>query len=176
MSIIYTTLEKINIAKVSQYYCLSAIRKAGLFADGIDIDLPRKIYLVRKNVEFMYDISPSNSTLFATSTFLLGLCAPYNMLAANTINAGNSGTISPINPSGVQQYPIYITQANFETATLYPNTNIFGTNIIIYYNQIQRYLIPNVDFEVLSTGVNITMEGFDASQYDCNLVIEKFYN
>lgn len=176
MSIIYTTLEKINIAKVSQYSCLNAIRKAGLFADGIDIDLPRKIFMVRKNVEFLYNISPSDSTLFTTSTFLLGLCAPYNMVAANIISAGNSGTVSPVNPSGVQQYPIYITQANFTTATLYPNTNIFGTNIIIYYNQIQRYLIPNVDFTVDDTGVTITMEGFDASQYDCNLVIEKFYN
>ena len=88
--------------------------------------------------------------------------------------SGGGGVIP--SPTIIQQYPIYITQADFTTATLYPNTNIFGTNIIIYYNEIQRYLIPNTEFTVDSTGVTITLAGFDASQYDCNLVIEKFYN
>jgi hypothetical protein len=56
MSTIYTTLEKINIAKISQYLALNAISKGGLNGGGQDVRLPRKIYLVRKNVEWLYDL------------------------------------------------------------------------------------------------------------------------
>lgn len=99
MSAVYTTLEKINIAKVSEYICQNAITKAGLNADGIDRNLPRKIYLVRKNVEWLYLLDNNDSTLFSTSTFMLGLCAPYSFLAANITNSGSGGTVSPVNPS-----------------------------------------------------------------------------
>ena len=175
MSTIYTTLEKINIAKVSQYLCINAITKSGLWGGGQDLNLPRKIYCVRKNVEWLYDLDPSDDTLTPTGNYLLALCAPYSLLAASIISAGGGGTISPINPNAAQQYPIYITQADFSTATLYPNTNIFGTNIIIYYNEIQRYLIPGTEFTVDATGVTITLAGFD-SQFDCNMIIEKYFN
>ena len=46
----------------------------------------------------------------------------------------------------------------------------------IYLNEINRYLIPNIEFSVSITGVTILLGGFDASTGDYNLVIEKYYS
>jgi len=107
MSTLYTTLEKINIAKVSEYLALNAIAKGGLSGGGQDINLPRKLYAIRKNVEWLYDLDSSDETLIPTGNYLLALCAPYNMQAANIISAGGGGTVSPINPS-VRETPLPI--------------------------------------------------------------------
>ena len=48
-----TTQEIINIAKVSQYLCENDIAKKGLSGGGIDLQLPSKIYNIRKNVEWL---------------------------------------------------------------------------------------------------------------------------
>ena len=70
----------------------------------------------------------------------------------------------------------YINQDNFTTATLYPNTNLFGNNIAVFLNEFQRYLDPATEFEVLTTGLNITASGFDALSFTYTLVIEKVYS
>lgn len=48
------TLDIINIAKISQYLCENSIDKRGLFGGGVDLLLPRKIYNIRKSVEWLY--------------------------------------------------------------------------------------------------------------------------
>jgi DUF1009 family protein len=50
----YNTLDIINIAKISQYLCENDIDKKGLFGGGVDLLLPRKIYNIRKSVEWLY--------------------------------------------------------------------------------------------------------------------------
>lgn len=55
----YTVDEIINIAKVSQYLCSNDIDKKGLYGGGTDLKLPRKIYSVRKNVEWLYNLTPN---------------------------------------------------------------------------------------------------------------------
>lgn len=50
-----TILEKIEIAKLSQAYAISDIAKSGLYGGGIDLSIARKIYCIRKNVEFLYN-------------------------------------------------------------------------------------------------------------------------
>ncbi len=93
-------------------------------------------------------------------------------IQAQGISGG--GGVAP-SPTPVQQYPIYITQANFTTSTFYPNTSIFGSNILIFWNEVNRYLLPS-EFTVSSTGITITAVGFDSqSGFDVNLVIEKVY-
>jgi len=50
----YTVSQIINIAKISQFLCLLDIEKKGLYGGGQDLSLPRKIYCVRKNVEWLF--------------------------------------------------------------------------------------------------------------------------
>lgn len=52
----YTIQQKINIARVSQYLCGNDVEKRGLFGGGQDLNLERKIYCVRKSIEFMYNL------------------------------------------------------------------------------------------------------------------------
>lgn len=150
----------------------SDISRGSLFGARIDPLLDQKIYATYFVIKKIYDLDPNYAGMDVACQYLWEIMSKYGIKALGY--SGNGGSVP--SPTTTQQYPIYITQADFTTATLYPNTNIFGTNIIIYYNEIQRYLIPNVEFTVDSTGVTITIGGFDASQYDCNLIIEKFYN
>ena len=58
-----TTQEIINIAKVSQYLCENDIAKKGLSGGGIDLQLPSKIYNIRKNVEWLNGLDSNDDSL-----------------------------------------------------------------------------------------------------------------
>ncbi len=125
---------------------------------------------------------PQPASLTLTSNYLYSLCRGYNLRAQAIIGNGG-GSVSPINPNQPNLFPIYITQADFSTATLYPNVNLFGNNVIVYLNEINRYLLPGIEFSVDANGLNIIntpggiyLDGFDATQFTYNLVIEKYYN
>ena len=61
----YSILEKIKIAKVSQFLAENDIDKRGLYGGGVDILLPTKIYNIRKSVEWMYGINPPTNEVRA---------------------------------------------------------------------------------------------------------------
>jgi hypothetical protein len=94
-----TVPETIQVAKISQYLSSNDIDKAGLFGGGMDIQLPRKIYCVRKNVEWRYDIDPTDDSLTATSNYLYALCGKYGLYAQSV--TGGGGAVSPVSPSSV---------------------------------------------------------------------------
>lgn len=94
-----TVEEKIDIAKVSQFLSSNAIDKAGLFGGGEDLRLPRKLYMIRKNVEWMYDLDPSDDSLTATSNYLLALCGKYQFAASQIVVPG--GSVAPISPAEI---------------------------------------------------------------------------
>lgn len=54
----YSILDIIKIAKVSQQLAENDIDKKGLYGGGIDLLLPRKLYNIRKSVEWMYGVNP----------------------------------------------------------------------------------------------------------------------
>jgi hypothetical protein len=56
--LMYSILDIIKIAKVSQELAENDIDKKGLYGGGIDLLLPRKLYNIRKSVEWMYGINP----------------------------------------------------------------------------------------------------------------------
>ncbi len=88
-----TVSEIISIAKVSQYLAQVDILNKGLFSGGIDSKLPRKIYCIRKNVEWLYGLDSTDSTLVKTANYLYALCAPYNMRATLIISGGAGGVV-----------------------------------------------------------------------------------
>lgn len=91
-----TVTEIINIARASQYLATVAIGRGGLYGGGIDKLLPRKIYAIRKDVEWLFGIDPTNDTLQGVANFLYALCAPFSALASIVIAAGGGGII--VNP------------------------------------------------------------------------------
>lgn len=168
-----TVTEILDLAPGAGYLAANAKDKSVLYnSNRLNPILPQQIYALYYIIKKIYDNDANYDGLVPACNYLWEIMGRFGIQAQGL--SGGGGVIP--SPTTIQQYPIYITQADFTTATLYPNTNIFGTNIIIYYNEIQRYLIPNTEFTVDQNGVTITLAGFDASQYDCNLIIEKFYN
>lgn len=101
----FTTLDYINIAKVSQYLASDDISKGNLFGPRKIPITPRVLYMERMAVEWMYNLDPNNSTLALTGPYLYSLCRGYNLKAQNILNIGGGGSISPITPSGSAPNP-----------------------------------------------------------------------
>lgn len=147
------------------------VAKGNLFGKRIDPLIAQKIYCEYFKIKKIYDLDPDYAGMSVACQYLWELMGKYGIRAQSY--TGGGGSVSP--STGTQGFPIYITQADFTTATFYPNTHLFGIDIIVFLNEINRYLIPNTEFTWDATGVTITMDGFDASTYDYNLVIEKVY-
>ncbi len=93
-----TVEEKINIGKVSQFLTANHIAKTGLWGSGLDLRRPRLLYMVRKNVEWMYNLDPTNETLIDTSHYLYAI-SWNNLRAQRILNiSGGGGSISPVTP------------------------------------------------------------------------------
>lgn len=176
-----TTSEILNAAPIAGYLAGNAKDKSVLFGGFGNLNpiLPQQIYglyfILNKIFTTNNEQNPSETEyagMVPCAEYLWEIMGRYGVQAQG-ISGG--GGVAP-SPTAVQYYPIYITQADFTTATLYPNTNIFGTNVIIFLNEINRYLIPNTEFTVAAAGVTITLAGFDATTFEYNLVIEKVYS
>lgn len=163
----------IRIAKISQYLCANEIGGGGLYGAGIDLKLPRKLYLVRKNVEWMYGVNPTDDTLIQTSNFLYGLCGKY-IFAANNIT-GSGGSISPVSPANPTIFPLVITGADFEVdGVTYNNPDIVGLNLMIFVSGFNsEWQFAPTFFNYTPTGITIVFPGFDANNYS-TIIIQKY--
>ena len=167
-----TVAEVVETYPIALYLSVIDINNQGLDGGGTDITLPKKIYSIGEAVRNRYNQDPTDTTLTATSNFLFAIMGKYWVMAQAIIGSGSAGSVATI--SNNQSFPIYITEADFTTATFYPNTNISGNNILIFYNQIPRYLLPD-EFVISSSGITIGLPGFDATTQEIDLVIEKVY-
>jgi len=111
-----TVPEKTIIAELSQYISLNVINKSGLYGGGEDLRLPRKLYLIRKGVQRLYDLDPTDTTLFGTSNLMIALCGKYQFIALAKQNSG--GSVVPISPDGVSPNDLdFIVSASSYIAT-----------------------------------------------------------
>lgn len=95
-----TVEQIINIGKVSQFLTGNHIAKYGLWGSGLDLRRPRLLYMVRKNVEWMYNLDSDNDTLIKTANYLYAI-SWHNLRALSILNiAGGGGTVAPISPVG----------------------------------------------------------------------------
>lgn len=88
-----TVAQKLTIAKISEYLVVAAIEKGGLWGNGIDLQLPQKIYNIRKAIQYRYDINAADETLTATSNYLYGLCKFVIQAQAVMQISGTIGTV-----------------------------------------------------------------------------------
>jgi hypothetical protein len=78
----HTPLEIIEIGQVSQYLVLNKVQRSNLFGGGTDLELPEKIYNIRKSVEWAYNNGYAEyniDILQETLNYLYALCTPYNI-------------------------------------------------------------------------------------------------
>lgn len=175
-----TTLEKIQIAKVSQYLSSQDVAKGDLFSQRRDVNLPKKLYMERMAVEWMYNMDPNDSSLEGTSNYLYALCGRYAALAAAIIAGGGGGSIiNPVVPGGggnSSAFPIYINSSDFEPdGVSYNNSVLVGKNLTIFVNEYsQQFLFSPVSFTGTATGIQIVIPGFDASVDDYNIIIMEY--
>lgn len=164
--------EILGYAPGAGYLAANAQSKSVLFNNGGRLNplLPQQIYALYFIIQKIYDKDPNYDGLVPATNYLWEIMGRYGIQAQGLTGGG----IVP-GPASPQNYPIYITQANFTTATLYPNTKLFGTNISVFLSQINRLLIPNVEFSVDQTGLTILVGSFDALNNDYELLIEKVY-
>lgn len=101
----FTVPQIIEIAKYSQVFANSAASKGGIFKPVVDPLLGIKIYVIRKDVEDVYNYNPNWPGLVQTANYLYGLCGRYALAAWAVIsNGGGGGSITPIPPTGTLQY------------------------------------------------------------------------
>lgn len=127
----YSVLDIINIAKISQYLCENDIDKRGLFGGGVDLLLPNKIYNIRKSVEWMYINSPAVAEVRA-----LGYL---NINSLGTFSTGSLVTVYVDDPDlGLIILGSYATQPSDTTEVIYAahlvtalSTNAYGYTVTV---------------------------------------------
>lgn len=172
----YAITDIINGAKICQALAAIGEPKAqALKLGSFDIDLHIKLYVERMSLEYAYAQDPASDETYQIGQWVLALCGAYWLTAL--LVSGSGGSISPIVPDGgggSNSFPIYITNSDFDSATDYIDERLESENIIIFLNEINRYLIPNLEFIVSGDTLTITLAGFDASVNSYNLVIERY--
>lgn len=139
----YTVAQIINIAKVSQYLAQIDVAKGRLFGPRKIPMSPQILYAERKAVEWLYDIDPTNSTLTLTANYLYSLCRGYNLQAANIVNSGSGGSVSPISPTLPPPFPYQfeVTTTSFiaegDTSKVFPSAWI-GREILFIRNAVPQ--------------------------------------
>lgn len=168
-----TIPEIIEIAKVCQYLANYATANGALYGTVTDPMLGLKLYVIRKDVEDIYNLNPNYPGLAQTANYLYGLCGTYSLQAQAIIAGGGGGIpINPVTPGGnTGTYLIPITSADFADATNYNNPLIVGKNLAIFWNDIPRYIYSPSEWFNTLTGINITIAGFDATVNNYNLYI-----
>ena len=169
-----TNAQILQYAPGASYLAANAVRESGLFDNSARNNplLPQQIYALYFVIKKIYDLDPTYPGMTALCLYLWEIMGRYGIQAQGLSGGGGSAP----SPTPSQWFPIYLTQANFTTATFYPNANIFGNNIAIFMNEINRYLDPLTEFSVSTTGVTILIPGFDALTNTYTFVIEKVYS
>lgn len=168
-----TVAEKIEVAQASQFLAANAAAK-GLYKDGNSGILSRLIYMIRKNVERLYNLSPSNPTLTKTSNYMYSLCAPFSLKAQSILGGG--GSVAPIAPPSQSLiFPLVVTGADFEAdGVTYNNSDIVGENLMLFVATFnQEWQFAPAFFSYTPTGIQIVFPGFDANNYDY-IIIQNF--
>ena len=167
-----TNSEILTLAPGASYLAANAIAKGQLFPrNKLNPLIPQQIYALYFILNKIHTLDPTNSALTPCCNYLWEIMGKWGIAAQGL--SGSGGNVP--SPTSSQQYPIYITEADFTSATLYPNTNLLGTNIVVYINELNQYVFNTVGFTVDATGLTMLVPGFDATTFTYNIVIEKVY-
>lgn len=137
--------------------------------DAADVDLDIKLYNTRLDIQYSYNQNADSDIQFSIGNYGLMLCGRYLFEAQTRTGGGVVTPISPVNPPQPLVSPIYITGANFTSATAWDGANSLGISILssytlqVYWNDVNRFLIEGTEWTRTSTGITIDIAGFDAT-------------
>lgn len=167
-----TIPQKIDIGLLSVSFAVKDILQSGYEGGGVDLELPRKIYCITKNCLWLYNLSPTDPSLVATTNYLIQLCGKY-YLQANAV-MGSGGSVIPPGTVNLIKSPIPITGSLFASTLSWHGVNNDGVNVLssyflqVFYNSLNKFITKDVDwtrtalgFDVIPNGVNIPSD-FDA--------------
>ena len=112
-----TPLQIIGIAIRCQYLSNAAIRNSLIFDEKpIDQDLPVKLYVERKGLQWMYNNNPSNPLLVQLANYVLSLCGGFLEQAQTII--GNLTKALPIVTGPTNQSVLVGQNATFSVSVV----------------------------------------------------------
>lgn len=150
-----TVAEIIEIAEISQYLAHVDIRNKNIYYGTLDLKLPQKLYAIRKNVEWLYDLDPTNDTLISTANYLYALCAPYSAEAQAIANAGSGGVV--VNPATGQPANLGAFNLTFEMGTTSSPVMVNGVNVTLPSAGSNQLTIPLEN--VVEDSVQVVKDG-----------------
>jgi hypothetical protein len=172
----YTVAEIIDIARVSQYLVTVEQTRRGLWSGGTDPRWARMLYVERQGVEWMYALDPEDPNLIKSAYYLYALCGRYAQVALDKMAAagvapgggatGGSGTVVSPTPGSYTvdfEYLIEVAGSQFTSPTTYNDARIAGKDLVIYWNEVNRYIEAGAEWQYTDTGIEILIEGFDAA-------------
>lgn len=138
-----TVAQKITIADISEYLIVNAIKKGGLFASGIDIELPNKIRNIKDSIEYQYNINPSDTTLVSTSNYLYALCGKFGLAAQQVmlISGTVSGIVATTSPTPYQFTVDASTSFIIDGQSAKTVTAFIGYNLIFIRNGVNQLTV-----------------------------------
>lgn len=159
----------IEIAKVSQYLYDDAASKGTMYGSVVDPMRGIVLYVIRKDIEYIYAGNPNYAGLIPASLYLLGLCDT----RAQAFIVGGGSSVVPGQVTFIKS-PIEIFGNMFGSALGWDGVNNDGLTILptytlqVFYNSLNKFLTVDVDwtrtadgFDLIPNGVNVPSD-FDA--------------
>lgn len=169
-----SVFDTIRIAQLSLAMARVDVDKSSFRGPFLDYLLPWKIKVLKKSVQWAFDQSETYPDLEETSNFLYAMLDKYGILATDALSIATpvvgGPVISIVTASSI--FPLYKTSEDFSTANLYPDTRLFGNEIRVFIDEINRNLFDD-EFYVDADGLHVIYDGFDASVNQYHLEIKK---
>ncbi len=146
----------IEVAKISQYLSANKNAKTVVVNYGKlpQNNLPLMIKIVREDVEYMFNNTPTNSTLVGNANYLYSLCGGYAVEAEYIMGITNNG--SSLSPSALLaniQFTVDVGDAPIHGSTEYINPLLaYNNTYSIYDSGRAGFLVQGVDFNYRVAG------------------------
>lgn len=118
----------------------------------------------------------SDTDLRETANYLTWLIGKYGQRAQLISQGSGGGTVIPSGGTGSGFSFEYLVEVfggvpDFTNSTDYNNLNIVGRNLVVFWNDIPRFLIAGTEWAYTPTGIRILIDGFDATVNEYNIKI-----
>ncbi len=178
-----TTARILELAPVCCYLAANYKGEQGLFS-GVPKSAKNQstlIYIYWKILNKIYTLDPTWPGLDAPANYLYELERPFSYKAAQIVDGGGGGSVTPITPTRNVMFEYLIEVfggvPDFSNATDYNDTRITGHNLVLFLNNIPKFLTAGTEWFYTLSGVRIFLDdgsggnSFDATVNDYDLKI-----
>lgn len=140
-----TFADKIKIGYLSAYLANVESLKASLFGAKLDPRLPLMLQMETEAVDWMYQLSPNDSSLTSTVNYLYELCGGFAAKSTTILTSGG-GAVTPIAANGYIYTSVAYVVTSTETGSGAPvnNTTVWINSLFLNAQQLTFILVDNV--------------------------------